>query len=89
MILSNKKTNRISIKPVHGAHGGMETPCSECGESYGLVEYVEVTDHAIGKKYSFAILTCECQRILNKDELKNTLPDIVFQAVFPEENKVS
>jgi hypothetical protein len=81
-------SNRVSIMPIHGAHGGTETPCSECGESYCLVEYVEVTDHAVGKKYSFGIITCECNRILNKDELRNTLPDVVFQAVFPDEGPV-
>jgi O-acetyl-ADP-ribose deacetylase (regulator of RNase III) len=75
-------SNRVSIKMVHGAYSGMETPCSECGASYGLVDYVEATDHAIGKKYSFAIVTCECKRILNKEELRSTLPDIIFHKVF-------
>lgn len=75
-------SNRISIEPVHGMQGGTENSCIACGARYCLTDYVEVIDHAICKKYSFEIVTCECGRILNKTELRKILPEIIYNAVF-------
>lgn len=75
-------SNRISIEHIHGMQGGSENSCIACGARYCLADYVEATDHAIGKKYLFGIVTCECGRILNKAELRKTLPEIVYDAVF-------
>lgn len=78
-------SNRISIKPLHGAHTGMNIPCIWCGEMYGLVDWIEAEDHALGKKYILPIITCECEKILNKEELRNILPEIIFQKIFSEQ----
>lgn len=75
-------SNRISVEPIHGMQGGTDKPCIACGKSYCLTEYVEAIDHAIGKKYQFAISTCECGRTLNKAALRKKLPGNIFNAVF-------
>lgn len=75
-------SNRISIEPIHGMQGGSENSCVVCGARYRIADFVEATDHAICKKYSFGIVTCECGRILNRVELRKTLPEIVYNAVF-------
>ena len=75
-------SNRISIEPIHGLQGDSENSCIACGARYCLVDFVEATDHAISKKYSFEIVICECGRILNKAEIRKTLPEIVYNAVF-------
>lgn len=77
-------SNRISIEPIHGIQSGTDKPCPACGAKYCLVDYVEAIDHAVGKKYSFDIVNCDCGRILNKVELRKTFPGVVFQAVFSE-----
>lgn len=77
-------SNRVSIEPIHGMQSGTEDPCPACGVKYCLVDYVEAIDHAVGKKYSFAIVNCDCGRINNKAELRKILPGAIFQAVFNE-----
>jgi hypothetical protein len=62
--------------------GGSENSCVVCGAKYRLADFVEVTDYAIGKKYPFAIVTCECGRILNDAELRKILPEMVYNVVF-------
>lgn len=74
--------NRISIEHVLGKQGGSDNSCIVYGARYRLTDFVEATDHAIGKKYSFGIVTCDCRRVLNKTELRKTLPEIVYNAVF-------
>jgi len=75
-------SNRVSIEPIHGLQGGSENSCVACGAKYCMEDFIEVIDHAIGKKYLFGIVTCECGRIMNKVELRKTLPEIVYDAVF-------
>jgi hypothetical protein len=75
-------SNRITIEPIHGMQGGTEKPCPACGVKYCLIDYAEATDHAVGKKYSFEIVNCDCGRILNKAEIRKMVPGIVFNAVF-------
>lgn len=75
-------SNRISIESIHGLQGGSGNSCVVCGARYCITDFVEATDHAIGKKYSFGIVTCACGRILNKVELRKILPEIIYNAVF-------
>ncbi len=75
-------SNSISIVPVLGSQGGSENSCIACGARYLITHFVEATDHAIDKKYLFGIVTCDCGRLLNKTELRKTLPEIVYDAVF-------
>lgn len=75
-------SNRISIEPVHGMQGGSDESCIVCGARYCIADYVEATDHAIGKKYLFGIVSCECGRILNEADLRKTLPEVVCDKVF-------
>lgn len=76
-------SHRISIEPIHGMQGGTDEPCPACGAKYCSEDYAEATDHAIGKKYIFAVISCECGRILNKLDLRKILPDIIYDKVFP------
>lgn len=75
-------SNRVSIEPIHGMQSGTEDSCPVCGSKCCLVDYVEATDHSIGKKYSFGIVNCGCGRILNKADLRKILPGVIFRAVF-------
>ncbi len=75
-------SNRISVEPVHGAPAAAQTLCPACGGTYSLVEYVEATDHAIGKKFSLAILTCECGLVRNRSDIGKILPNNIYKAVF-------
>lgn len=75
-------SNRVSIEPIHGMQGGTENPCPACGATYCMADYVEAIDHAIGKKYLFGIISCECGRILNKMDIRKILPDIIYNKVF-------
>ncbi len=82
-------SNRISIRPIHGMQGGAETPCPACGIRYCLADFVEATDHAVGKKYLFGIVNCKCGRVLNKAYLRKILPYMVYNEVFPEDDRIN
>lgn len=74
--------DRISVEPIHGMPTGTKTPCPACGNNYCLADYVEVVDHMMDKKYSFAILTCGCGLIRNRGELSHQLPMHIYMRVF-------
>lgn len=75
-------SNRISVEPVHGAPAAAKTPCPACGGTYSLAQYAEAIDHAIGKKFPLAILTCECGLVRNRSDLGKILPANIYKAVF-------
>lgn len=77
-------SNRISIEPIQGMQGGTDSPCPACGAKYCSGDFVEAIDHAIGKKYIFGIVSCECGRILNKVDLRKILPEIIYNKVFSD-----
>lgn len=77
-------SNRVSIEPIHGTQGGTDDPCPACGARYCMGDFIEAIDYAIGKKYLFGIVSCECGRILNKVDLRKILPDIIYMRVFAE-----
>ncbi len=71
---NNEPLKIEEVEPYHGYQSGTDKPCIHCGKRYVFVDIVQIPKDKSKDGTGFVnIITCDCGRIINKEECRDVL----------------